>query len=115
MDDRERAAALADQLYAALAGPGGLNCCGSCAVDGPCLCRPVFEAISLLRLLAEQAAPHAPADLREAREPTPEVVEAAIKAARQHIYIGDDADGDPCIVGFELGIRAALAAKEGEP
>ena len=35
---------------------------------------------------------------------------AAIAAARKHIYIGDDADGDPVLIGLEDGIRAALSA-----
>lgn len=35
---------------------------------------------------------------------------AAIAAARKYIYIGDDADGDPVLIGLEDGIRAALSA-----
>jgi hypothetical protein len=41
---------IADDLYAAIAGPNGLNCAGGCRVDGPCVCSPAFRAIAALRL-----------------------------------------------------------------
>ena len=53
------------------------------------------------------------------REPTEAMVEEGIKAARKHIYIGDDEDGDAIMVGVDDGVkaalRAALAVKEGKP
>lgn len=53
------------------------------------------------------------------REPTEEMVEAAERAAWKHIYIGEDSDEEPVIIGVDKGMRAALRAalttKEGRP
>lgn len=46
-------AQIADELYAAIGGPKGLNCAGSCIADGPCVCSPAYRAIDALRRLAK--------------------------------------------------------------
>lgn len=43
---------------------------------------------------------------------TDKAIEEAIAAARKHIYIGEDRDGDPVMIGVDDGIRAAIAAYE---
>ena len=45
---------IADELYAALAGPDGLNCSGPCRVDGTCVCSPAYAAIAALEKIAKE-------------------------------------------------------------
>jgi hypothetical protein len=45
---------IVEQLRAALGGPNGLNCSGSCKVDGECICKPAYALIEEIENMRER-------------------------------------------------------------